>query len=284
MENLSRDVGKNVKHGSASFPSKVSSKGKRWTVLFIHDDGKIVTVPWIMPAFYFLLICLIVAIAVSGTFFFLYDLEKDENAGLKREMSQAQNRLNKLEGEKEILLARVVMAESRANTFAPGNATGNSGEKGTGESSGMETAEGTDDSKTGQGAVPPIPQVLSDLISVETPEVNFDQARKEIHVQLKVSNKGSESKPVAGYVFVTMLPDNTQAKSRIVLPPATFGQGRPTPHNRGQYFSIARFMTLNFKKEFQGEHNQIRNLTAFVFSKTGEMILTQSFPIKVGVR
>ena len=56
---------------------------------------------------------LLISAAVAGGFYYLYQMEKKDNAGLQNDMDNLRQVVTTLRNEKDILMARLVVAESR---------------------------------------------------------------------------------------------------------------------------------------------------------------------------
>jgi hypothetical protein len=66
------------------------------------------------------------------------------------------------------------------------------------------------------------------------------------------------------------------------MPWAAIESGRPSPPNRGQFFSISRFKPMNFETKSIPDPDRIAQLTVFVFDTRGELLLKQDFQLPEG--
>ncbi len=83
---------------------------KRWTLLFVGNHGRTVTIPWFKGI---ALLCIFVVLASVGAAAWLYVLYQDsltENARLEQDLYDARKKLVTLKSEKETLLTRLVLS------------------------------------------------------------------------------------------------------------------------------------------------------------------------------
>jgi hypothetical protein len=52
-------------------------------------------------------------------------------------------------------------------------------------------------------------------------------------------------------------------------------------YKKGQYFSIYRFKTLNFKAQYEADLEQFNNASILLYNTTGDLLLEKSFPIEI---
>jgi hypothetical protein len=113
---------------------------------------------------------------------------------------------------------------------------------------------------------------------------NFKIAREpdsqDVNAQFKIKNTSSESQKVAGHAVVVLKSENLQTDKWLVMPAVGLVGDKPSG-KRGTSFSIQRFRTMNFTSKAPNYSDQFQIAAVYVFSKSGQMLLEQDFPIKL---
>ena len=116
MEDIERDTQRSLKDPAFNKPKK---RSKHWTLLFVGDQGKVIRI----RNFKFLLAAWISAIfittAAAAVFFYLYQDKTEEMVSLKQVLTGSQKRAKTLRDEKDILMARLVVMESKIKSGKP---------------------------------------------------------------------------------------------------------------------------------------------------------------------
>ena len=116
MEDIQRDLEKTLK---APAFSKSKKRSIPWTLLFVGDNGNIVRV----QNFKFLVIAWISALFISTTaaagLYYLYQDNTQEIDSLKQVLNSSREKARSLRDEKDILMARLVVAESKIRSDQP---------------------------------------------------------------------------------------------------------------------------------------------------------------------
>ena len=96
-------------------------------------------------------------------------------------------------------------------------------------------------------------------------------------IEFKVINMGSRKQPVSGHAFVILKDAHDEKDQWVVVPRAMLMDGRPV-QSRGQRFRIYNFRTIKFKvaNENPGVFVQA---TIFIFKETGELIFERDFTL-----
>jgi len=88
-----------------------------WQVLFVNDRGKMVTIKWFKPISLTVLSALLVSIVSCIVLFFLFQSTQKKSQGLLNEIDKYRTRIESIRIEKDILMARLVIAESKINNL-----------------------------------------------------------------------------------------------------------------------------------------------------------------------
>ncbi|MEA3428483.1 MAG: hypothetical protein U9Q84_04595, partial [Thermodesulfobacteriota bacterium] len=110
MEDLSRNLAKAVK---VHKPPKLSKRAGSWSILFLWDHGKIISIRRPKALLITLAIVLVVAIV---SFFWLLIVSKntiENNKNLSSALDISRQKVMSLRDEKDLLMVRLVVAESK---------------------------------------------------------------------------------------------------------------------------------------------------------------------------
>jgi len=274
-----------MKEVASGLPApKPNKKVKNWTLLFVGDHGKILSVKNFMIWAKIIVLALLIAIATSVGLYFMYNDTFVDNEILKNKLKVSKHKLSKLHREKDEILKRVVVAESKLEVIMEENR-----EKASPETK-IETAPLVEAAVTPKE--PPLEPKPVDIVKAqpqleknETVTVgdmtsNADQNGKTLHIRFKIKNTTKNSKPVSGYCFVILKGDGVGQSEWVSVPDAELADGRPVTVKKGKRFTISFFKTLKFKVSTQEPLNKFTKATVVVFGKSEKILLEKDFSIE----
>jgi len=252
-------------------PTRTTKAEKRWTLLFIGDRGKTITFHRFKSLVMLALLILLASAAVAGWFWYLYDNARIESRILNQKMENLKQALASVRNEKDLLTARLVVAESKAEqTIA----------KMVAEKPVKPPAKNVPKpSQTGKKPVVEKPEsgmsiVAENFLVFYEPDVNT------LSVQYKIRNTGSKEQPVSGRSVVILKDGEENPKKWLVLPWVPLKSGKPTG-KKGRPFSIYNFRTMRFKANNQIGPDQYKSALVYVFTTDGTLLLEQKFPVGI---
>lgn len=140
-----------------------------------------------------------------------------------------------------------------------------------------QTSDGAGETETSQeqtGAVASAPAP----VAVENLSVVHETERPLLRVTFLIRKEDTEPENISGHAFVALKQENdTDGDSWVLIPWAKVEEGRPSPPNRGQFFSIARFKPMKFETTGVANPDRFDLLTVYVFNTRGELILEKDF-------
>ena len=278
---------------------KPSGKGsaaynrKKWNILFIGEDGKVVTVKHfkgIVAGLALLLACLFLAV---GVLYYQYqnrtaDLEiiRDDMAGVNEE-----NR--GLREAKDQMLARLVILESKLKTREerepsagfgqspgksppPKDAVAEAVTQGASPEEPKKTPKEADTTvmASSQTQVPPVSIANRNLIVCQETDSEF------VRVEYKVMNTGANDTPVAGRSVIVLKGDNMNPEDWIVLPNVPLADLKPSGE-RGKPFRIYNFRTLKYKISSSAVKGRLETATIFTFTEEGKLLMEREYPLEM---
>lgn len=267
--------------------AKRAKQDRRWTLLFIGNHGKTITLKrfkgMVILAFAVLLSCIGISV---GLFAWNLKIIMD-NHGLKDELKSSNSRIDNLRHEKDILMTRLVVAESKAQQKSMANAGASVPDKSVNQDPGL-AEEKVEKTQAALNKTEPLsnrqdePQqntVSGDpglSVAVEDFQVSdrFDENR--LKVMFKVKNTSPNSQRVSGHAIVVLKGDNT---SWLPIPWMSLVDGRPTGKRRGHSFGINYFKTMRLSTGVPKSPEKFQTATIFIFTRQGQLLLEKEYPV-----
>jgi len=295
MENIQRNLAKEIAVLQSSKPTR---KNKRWTLLFVGDQGKVVTIRWFRWIVMVWASLLVLAAIVSGTLYYLYRHTSNENVSLERSLDTIQQQIVGLRSDKEVLMAQLVVAETDMERLqarpgpkqvekAPGDRPDDPTKKASRPTSQVaqkrEAAVPVLEGKllSGDPAADAVAQEKDLKVSVEEFNVFHEEASSTFRAQFILRNTGPDSNLVSGFTAVILKKPDTQPDKWLTLPTLKLAAGVPTGDKKGQYFSIARFKTVRFMVKSKIDPRQFNRATVYVFDANKNLLLEKNFSIDI---
>ena len=295
MENIQRDLAKEI---AALQSSKPTRKNKRWTLLFVGDQGKVVTIRWFRWIVTLWASLLVLAAIASGTLYCLYRHTRNVNVSLQRSLDNIQQHIVGFRSDKEVLMAQLVVAETEMERLrarmdpkhvekAPGNRQEDRGKKEPRSNSQVvqqtEAAVSGSEGKSLSGDPPadPVAQEKDLKVLIEEFNVFHEAASSTFRAQFIIKNTGPDSNLVSGYTAVILKKLNTPPDNWLTLPTLKLAAGVPAGDKRGQYFSIARFKTVRFVVKSKMDFRQFNTATVYVFDTNKNLLLEKNFSLNI---
>lgn len=259
----------------------------QWSFLFVKENGEIISI----DRFKELVITLIAVVAIMAittiVFSIFYKSEKGKNEHLKKALKTAEQKLSALQEKNDVLMVRLVLAESKArdkgsdlkggvNEPSVGTLPNKRirGEENT-TTDGMQkevSPEPTETSETDTGVVTPA------IVKIENVDMFHDKKNNVLNFKFILKKIDETAKKVSGRAFV-LLKDDKGEIDPLVIPSVSLSSGRPSQIKRGQYFSIAHLKWMNFKKKYQSTIKPFKYVTVFIFSTEGKLLLEKEMSI-----
>ncbi len=278
MENLPGNLGKHV--NSPSKESHPVKRAKRWTILLVDDHGKVISFSRFKEAVIISSSMLFVATIAAVIFLLLYKNVLNDNTKLQDILSTSQKKVSTLRNEKDILMARLVISESKVNT--------NSAKKHESKPKKISayTEKSTSDKKELNAIYDKevrLPQKHLDekpaIVSVNNFNVYYDKDKNILSVQY-IIKKTTLTAKITGHTLTILKNNEVNPNEWLILPSDDLIEGKPSG-KAGQTFLISNFRKIKFKATELTNPNRFKKATVFVFSKKGELLLEKDFPVLI---
>jgi len=281
-------------------PAKPGSTAgrRRWTVLLVDEEGRVVTLPrargWAMFLFA-LLVAALVAIAVLAT---LYQRPRLENRRLIKRFAAQQRQYEELQRERDLLVARLALAQAgqqarepaaphaeAAPAAGPENTAAPPAAEEPEPPAGPETdAPEESEAVTAAESLEPAPAATPEspsTVDVDNFEIQRAPDNEQLRVQFKLVNTTGDEEPVSGHTVVVLKAPSLPPSRWLSLPTVPLVDGRPKASKRGRYFAIARFNYVRFPAGPARKLKGFTEATVFVYAEGGDLLLEKNFPIVI---
>jgi hypothetical protein len=283
-------------------PKKPKRPGsdRRWTLLLIGDHGNVISLKHFKAIVIGMGFLFLFAVVFATVIFFQNKGTLEQNRDLKKWFAESEKQIEQLRHEKEILMARLVRAETRVKENANGDRLISQKMKDIQlEASApqvapkSEPAEGVEEKPSVPQAAqrapalepaPPEKEEAEPAISVavENFKVWRESGNRNLNAQFKIKNTSEGTKPlrVAGRAVVVLKGEDLRKAQWLVMPAVGLAGDKPSG-KRGKSFSILRFRTMNYTSKAPRFSDQFETATVYVFTNAGELLLEQDFAIKL---
>jgi len=281
---ISENGGRSVKAGRRTKPDK------RWTILFIGNHGKTITLKRFkgMVILTCLVLCISIAIAV-GLLYLSLNIRQEKNQ-LESDLQDLKAQIKAIRYEKDVLMTKLVLAESRSKT-SPAKIPPKQTEITHQQQKSNENEESRQSSQLAkvQESAPAerkdVPTAAEKQpktepsVAVEGFKIFPRVDENLLRVQFKIKNTSLGSQRVAGHAIVVLNGEQRQQKKWLPIPAVSLSGGRPTGRQRGYTFGINNFKTMRLKANLPKSIEIYQKATVFIFTPKGDLLLEQDFPV-----
>lgn len=270
-------------------PGKRSKQDRRWTLLFIGNHGRTITLKRFKGIVILSFVVLVVAIGGSAGLFIWNQKIIMDNHALKDDLKKLDERIDTLRHDKDILMTRLVLAESRVQESLGGKTEKPAANK----SADQEQSSSADEDKTSQVVAkkmerpttkPAEPQPnrapgdsgLS--VAVEDFQISNLSDDNSLKVLFKIKNTSPNSQRISGHTVVILKGEQT---GWLPIPWMPLVDGRPTGKQRGHSFGINYFKTMRLSARSPKFPEKFQTASIYVFTREGELLLEKGYPVQL---
>ncbi len=227
---------------------------RRWTLLFIGDHGNVITIKRFKAIIIAVGCLFLLVIAFMAYLFFSNQKVLYHNKDLQKRYQHAQQQIETLRHENEILMARLVVAESKAKEKMAESRPSR-------ESRSVAKASDSEPPAVAQPKPVLKPQEKSAFlqarraefadnqtpaaetvmqVAVENFKVSRESENKRVSAQFKIKNTSRGSQRAVGKAVVILKGADLKKDQWLVMPSVALADNKPTG-KRGKSFSIHEF-------------------------------------------
>ncbi len=286
MENLKKNSNQ---AGRPLKPGKRSKQDRRWTLLFIGNHGRTITLKRFKGIVILSFVVLVVAIGASAGLFIWNQKIIMDNHDLKDDLKKLDERIDTLRHDKDILMTRLVLAESRVQESLGGKTGKPAENKSADQEQSRSDSEGKsnqvvakkNEQPTTKPAEPqpnsaPIDSGLS--VAIEDFQISNLSDDNSLKVLFKIKNTSSNSQRVSGHAVVVLKGEQT---NWLPIPWMPLVDGRPTGKQQGHSFGINYFKTMRLSVRSPKFPEKFQTASVYVFTREGELLLEKGYAVKL---
>lgn len=267
---------------------------RRWTLLFIGDHGKQFTIKRFKVIIAAVGCVLLLVLAFLVILFWGHQKSIAKNKDLQTRLQNSQQQIETLRHEKEILMARLVLAESEAKQAADASRELTENPKAVApvapesqdavkakiapEPQKKPPAPATSQPASAEDRGPEAEAVMQ--VAVENFKVVRESGNSNVQARFKIKNTSRGFQRVAGNAVVVLKAADLNQNQWLVMPAVEFSGQKPSG-KRGKRFSIQRFRNMNLSATAPNHADQFETAVVYVFTEKGKLLIEQDFAISL---
>ena len=292
---------------------------KRWQLLLVADDGRIIPFKHIKGIALTLLVLLIVAGVGCAGLGWLLTEEKISHRQTLDQLALAREEAARYKSENEIVITELILAEARmekaglpvpdrqlptalakteqaADAPQTPNAIAADEQEQRVAAADQQASFVQDSERAIEPTASAVPEVAGRDIrferkapTIEPPpiavgEMKLDHSASEgrLKATFRVSNTGPRSSPVKGWCVVALKSDPADADTWMGLPDDALVDGKINP-KKGNNFRISRFIDMDMETTVGTRSASFTTATVYVFDDAGAILLEKDFPIALSL-
>lgn len=275
MEDISRELEREI----AKSKPKPFRKNRKIKILIVDDFGKVISGNHLKILLIVLFSISIVTFLTSALLFYHYFTLSRGAGSAKDSLILAEKKISELTGEKEVLMARLVILGKEPGT------------KKTLEKNERPLSNDLEEKTVGNPVIGLTVQapteaqdtteskVINKTVSIEKFAVIRNRAGKDLLVQFGIRNISKDQREISGRIFTILRPDNDQEDQWLVMPAAVLKNRIPSENQKGQYFSIAHFKPVKFRIKSEVDPDFYKKASIFIFNGEGDLIFEKLIDI-----
>lgn len=267
---------------------------RRWTLLFIGDHGNVITLKRFKAIIFAVGFLFLLALVLLVFYFLSHQKTQQKYSDLQNRLQRSQQQIETLRHEKEILMARLVVAESEAKQA-------NDAQRAPKENPGAAAPGKPEPQKAARAKPATAPQKKPAATARSQPSSADGQSREaeaimqvtvgnfkalresgnsNVKVQFKIKNTSRGYLRAAGNAVVVLKGAELSQDQWLVMPAVGLSGQKPSG-KRGKRFSIQRFFTMNFSAKAPNYADQFETAVVYVFTEKGKLLLEQDFVVSL---
>ena len=272
--------------------TKRPGTGRRWTLLFIGDHGNVIALKRFKAIVIAAALLFFSVICAGAILFFVNHDTVAKNKELQRFLEKSKTQIEALRHEKEVLMARLVIAESKANKNSAEERQSQAKINTADQITPKPQAVLKEPAEKVEQKIPLVPETIQPKpaaaeaaepdpvlsVAVENFSVSYEPDSENLNAQFKIKNTSEQSQPVSGLTVVVLKGDDLPISQWLVMPAVAMVGDMPSG-KQGKTFSIQRFRTMNFTVKSPDYFDEFQTAVVYVFLKSGELLLEEDFPV-----
>ncbi|HSO20572.1 MAG TPA: hypothetical protein VLT88_14005 [Desulfosarcina sp.] len=289
---------------------------KRWQLLLVADDGRIVPFKRIKGVAVGVVILLVLLGLFCAGLAWQLTAEKVRHHRTQEQLADADRQITHYKREHELIAAELVLAEARMEKaglpvprrkerIAPSHTASAANDETAAGAASDEAAAASSEAPPAEAAAslqpaapaPASPEPVAADAPVDEPapspappaekpsvvdlgdlEMAHDIDKQTLMARFRVSNENARSSPIAGHCVVVLKSEQLDRDAWQAMPDVPMTEGVPDGE-RGRSFRISRFIDLEIIAPVQRDPSAFTTASVYVFDASGAVLLTRDFAI-----
>lgn len=267
--------------------------GRRWTVLFIGEHGKVIAFKRVKimlalaGAAFLLSLAAVCGLAVVNRTLQRRTIE------LQQGLEASRQAIRDLREERDLLTAQVVLVETKmketlagmsrspaaAPEPAPAGAAAKALPKPLPGQPGEAAASAKSSTPSSDLAALRVPVGTGEGILAEDLGIRYDRGKNTLELQFKIVNTSSGHKPRTGHAVAVLKGSDLDPQEWMAMPAVDLRKGRPSGRQRGYRFSISHSKAFTLTMPAPKNLPAYDSAILYVFSNEGELLTAREFPV-----
>jgi hypothetical protein len=269
--------------------------GRRWTVLFIGDHGKVIAFKRVK-----------ILLALAGAAFLLsfaavcilvvvnHTLHR-RNTGLQQGLEASGQAIRDLRHDRDLLTAQAVLVETKMREIlagvnrspaavlepVPAGAVDKAPPQPLPGRLGEATASGKSPTPSSDPAAVRLPVRKGESIAAEDLGIRYHPGSNTLELQFKVVNTSPGRKPLNGHAVAVLKSSSLDSTVWTAMPAVGLTKGRPSGRQPGYRFSVSHsqafIQTMSAPRDLPAYDAAV----LYVFSKEGELLTAREFSVDI---
>ena len=278
-----------------SAPDASREDGRRWTVLFIGDHGKVIAFKRVKTLLALAGAAFLLSLAAVCVFAVVNHTLHRRNTELQQALEASGQAIRDLRHDRDLLTAQAVLVETKMRETLAGvnrsaaevlepvsaGAADKAPPKPLPGRPGEASASGKSPTPSSDRAAVRVPVGKGEGIAAEDLEIRYHRGSNTLELQFKIVNTSPGRKPLNGHAVAVLKGSRLDPTEWTAMPAVGLTKGRPSGRQPGYRFSISH------SKAFIQTMPAPRNLPAYdaailyVFSNEGELLTAREFPVDI---
>lgn len=269
----------NTDAGKRSEPApneRVPPTGRQWTVLFIGDHGRVIAFKRIKTLIWLVVGVLATALAAVGVLVVVNAGQHARTRELQQRLEAAQQQMQTLRDERDLLTAHVVLAETKMKETLAGLRPPAADPKPAAAPAAGQAAE-----PSAPADDPKPPAGIEESVAVEAFHAGFDAARQAFDLRYRLVATRPGRKPLAGHVVAVFRGDQVEPERWLAMPRVELPKGRPSGRQKGYTFSIGQSKAFAHSMPAPASFPAFSRVVLYVFSHEGQLLTAKDYSVDV---
>jgi len=281
-----------INEGRSATAGKGPKPDKRWTLIFIGNHGKTITLQRFKGMVLLACLVVLISIAIAVGLLYLSLNNRQDRKQLESELQDLKAQIKALRYDKDVLMTKLVLTESRSKAnpakIPPKQIESATPQQNTNDPE--KPRQFTQLAKTRQEM--PLEKKVESPAALNQSESGLSVALEDfkispradenlLRVQFKIKNTSPNAQRVSGHAIVVLKGEQLPQNKWLSMPAVSLSDGKPTGRQRGYTFGINYFKTMRFKANLPKSISIYKTATVFIFTRKGDLLLEQDFPVNL---